>query len=335
MKRTILILHPGALGDILLAVPALRALSGRFPQHETVLVASAAVSRLLRECGLIDRWIPWEGQVCLGLFSEPSYLPKEFQPWLNRCDLAVAWMEDKDGALGSLFQSTGVARVRIRSPFSPRLRGRHQSDRFLETLNETAGGIASEASVRVPLHLLRRGQDCLDDLSISLEQSLVLVHPGSGSIHKCSEPKRMAWLIEGLQQKGMCPVILEGPADREVVGQVRYCMTQPVLVLRELDLSRLAGVLAQVTAYIGHDSGVTHLAALLGVRTIALFGPTDPHRWAPRGRHVTILRGEPCTCESWDAVKKCVDKPCLQVTLEEILVELGGKVSSANPRNST
>jgi heptosyltransferase III len=335
VKRTILILHPGALGDILLAVPALRALRRRFPQHETVLVASAAVSRLLRECGLIEHWIPWEGQVCLGLFSGPSCLPKELQSWLSRCDLVVAWMEDKDGALGFLFRSLGVARIRIRSPFSPGLRAKHQSDRFLETLNETAGRIASEASLRVSPHLLRRGQDCLDDLSISLEQSLVLVHPGSGSIHKCIEPKRMACLIEGLRQKGMCPVVLEGPADREVVDQIRHLVTQPPLVLRERDLTRLAGVLEQVTAYIGHDSGVTHLAALLGVRTIALFGPTDPHRWAPRGRQVTILRGDPCTCESWEAVKKCVDKPCLQVTPDEILVKLGGKVSSANPRNST
>lgn len=322
MKRTILILHPGALGDILLAVPALRALSRRYPQHEIVLVASATVSRLLQECGLIDHRIPWEGQVCLGLFSEPSYLPKELQPWLSRCDLAVAWLEDKAGALKSLFHGMGVARIRIQSPFSTGLRARHQSDRFLETLNETAGGIV-EASLRVPAHLLERGQDFLDDLSISPERSLVLVHPGSGSIHKCSEPERMAWLIEGLRKKGMCPVVLEGPADREVVDQVRHLVTQPPHVLRELDLCRLAGVLAQVTAYIGHDSGVTHLAALLGVRTIALFGPTDPYRWAPRGRHVTILRGDPCTCESWEAVKKCVDKTCLQVTPDEILVEIG------------
>lgn len=296
-----------------------------------MLVASAAVSRLLRECGLIDHWIPWEGQVCLGLFSGQSYLPDELKRWLSRCDLVVAWMEDKEDALGSLFRSIGVARIHIQSPFSPGLGGRHQSDRFLETLNETAGGIASEASVRVPPPLLRRGQACLDDLGVSLEQSLVLVHPGSGSIHKCIEPKRMAWLIEGLQHKGMCPVVLEGPTDRDIVEHVRHLLTQPPLILRERDLSRLAGVLAQVRAYIGHDSGVTHLAALLGVRTIALFGPTDPHRWAPRGRHVTVLRGDRCTCESWEAVKKCVDKPCLQVAPVEILAELGRKVSRRKP----
>jgi len=116
-------------------------------------------------------------------------------------------------------------------------------------------------------------------------------------------------------------------------------VSQPPCVLRDLDLSQLAGVLAQVRLYIGHDSGVTHLSALFGVRTIVLFGPTDHHRWAPHGRQVTTLRGAPCICESWEAVKKCVEKPCLNVPIEEILILMASGLAiegnSANPRNST
>jgi heptosyltransferase-3 len=323
VKRTVLIIHPGALGDVLLAVPAIRSLRVSFPQHETVLIASAAVSRLLLECELIDDWLPLEGQACLELFSDTVSISRELQPWLNRCDLAVVWTEDKDGALGSLFHELGVARVQIQSPFSPRLRARHQSQRFLETLGETAGDIVSEGMVQVSPHSLQRGQDYLEDLGIANDQSLVLVHPGSGSVHKCLEPRRVALLIERLRHGGMCPLVLEGPADQDAVDQVLQFLSQPVLVLRDLDLSQLAGVLVRVTLYIGHDSGVTHLAALLGVRTIALFGPTDHHRWAPQGSHVTILRGAPCICESWETVKTCVEKPCLNVPIEEILTASG------------
>lgn len=323
MKRAILIIHPGALGDVLLAVPAIRRLRVRFPQHETVLIASAAVSRLLLECDLIDEWIPLEGQACLGLFSETPYISKELQSWLNRCDLAVVWMEDTDGALGSLFQELGVARVHIQSPFCLGLHARHQSHRFLETLGETAGDSSSEGTVQVPLHLLQRGRDCLEALRISHDQSPVLVHPGSGSVHKRLEPRSMALLIERLRLGGMCPLVLEGPADQGAVDHALQFVSQPPLVLRDLDLSQLAGVLAQVTFYIGHDSGVTHLSALLGVKTIALFGPTDHHRWAPYGRHVTILRGSPCICEAWETVTKCAEKPCLKVPIEEILTASG------------
>lgn len=320
MKRTILIVHPGALGDILLAVPAIRSLRRRFPQHEIVLIASATVSRLLLECRLIDDWIPLEGQACLGLFSEPLSISAELQSRLNQCDLAVVWAEDKDDGLRSVFQNLGVAQVQIQSPFSPELRARHQSDRFLETLGATAGDSSPEGTIQVPPHLLERGKDYLETLRISHDQLLVLVHPGSGSVHKCLEPRRMALLIEQLWLGGMWPLVLEGPADQDAFGQALQFVSKPPLVLRDLDLSQLAGVLAQVTLYIGHDSGVTHLSALLGVPTIALFGPTDPQRWAPHGSHVTILRRSPCICESWETVKKCAEKPCLQVPIEEILI---------------
>ena len=319
MKRTILIVHPGALGDVLLAVPAIRKLSMKFPQHETVLIATAAVGRLLSECGVIDEWIPLEGQACLGLFSDTLSITEELQSWLNRCDVAVVWTEDKDGALGFLFQKLCIALVQIQSPFSPVLRARHQSNRFLETLGETAGDLSSERTVQVPPHLLEQGKDYLGALRISRDRSLALVHPGSGSVHKCLEPRRMALLIEQLRCGGVCPLILEGPADRDVVHHALQFVSKPPIVLRGLHLSQLAGVLACVTFYIGHDSGVTHLSALLGVPTIALFGPTDSQRWAPHGRHVTILRGAPCLCDSWETVAKCVEKPCLQVPVEEIL----------------
>lgn len=336
VKRTILILHPGALGDVLLAVPAMRSLRVRFPKHEIVLVASASVSRLLSECGLIDDWIPLEGQMCLGLFSETVSLSGELQSRVSRCDLAVVWTEDNDGSLRSLFQDVGVAQIRIQSPFSPELRAKHQSNRFLETLGETAGDISPEGTVPAPPHLLKRGKDYLQTL-ISRDQSLALIHPGSGSVHKCLGPRRVALLIEQLWLGGMCPLVLEGPADQDAVGHALQYVSKPPFVLKDLDLSQLAGVLAQVTLYIGHDSGVTHLSALLGVRTIALFGPTDPERWAPRGSHVAILRGSPCICESWETVKKCAEKPCLQVPIEEILMESKFAIgrSSANPRNST
>lgn len=323
MKRTIVIVHPGSLGDVLLAVPAIRRLRQRFPGHAVVLIARAEVSRFLSECRVIDDWLSLEEQAAAGIFSGRRFIPSELQSWLGQCDLAVAWLEDKDGALGVLFQDMGVARVHIQSPFSPRLHARHQCDRLLEVLGETVGETPLEGTVRVPSHLLVQGQDILDAMRISRDQPLVLVHPGSGSTHKCLEPRQMALLIERFQQAEMRPFVLEGPADQDAVEQALRVMNQPPLVLRDLSLSQLAGVLAQITLYIGHDSGVTHLSALLGIRTIAVFGPTDHHRWAPQGSHVTILRGGPCTCETWEAVKMCPEKPCLHVPIEEILAASG------------
>src|SRR5262249_33676450 len=87
----------------------------------------------------------------------------------------------------------------------------------------------------------------------------------------------------------------------------------------DLDIMTAAGVLAHTDLFVGQDSGITHLAGLMGVRTIALFGPTDPDRWAPRGGHVTILQGSPCLCQLWGEVRRCGGEPCLEISRNDLL----------------
>lgn len=64
-------------------------------------------------------------------------------------------------------------------------------------------------------------------------------------------------------------------------------------LLHAESLVELARSLAGARLYIGNDSGVSHLAAAVGCPTVVLFGPTDPRVWAPRGGHVTVVRGMP------------------------------------------
>jgi heptosyltransferase-2 len=56
------------------------------------------------------------------------------------------------------------------------------------------------------------------------------------------------------------------------------------------DLYHLACWLRQARLYVGNDSGISHLAAAVGIPTVAIFGPTDPAVWAPRGAHVAVVR---------------------------------------------
>ena len=77
------------------------------------------------------------------------------------------------------------------------------------------------------------------------------------------------------------------------------------MVVCEESVERAASTVARVDAYIGNDAGMTHVAALCGIRTVVLFGPTDPRVWQPVGRRVHVGRfpsaGEPV--EAWcDAV---------------------------------
>jgi ADP-heptose:LPS heptosyltransferase len=95
---------------------------------------------------------------------------------------------------------------------------------------------------------------------------------------------------------------------------------RPIPILKQDDLNILAAVLAQATLFVGNDSGVTHLAASVGTPTVALFGPTDPGRWAPIGPAVQVLQGGPCGCRpDWSRVQACETRPCLRIDVATLL----------------
>ena len=330
MRETVVILHPGSLGDVLLAVPAIRSLRLRYPECELVLIARPGISQLLWDCEEIDHWVSIEDQNTVELFSQSPRLSGRLQVWLNQCELAVAWLEDKEGILSDTFKRCGVKNKRIQSPFSPLLIQHHQSQRFLESIGELPAPSATDRAIQVQKDVLERARTYLDSGPVRRKRPIVLIHPGSGSVRKCLNAEPMASLIQQLQQRGLSPVILEGPDDCDIVERVLALVETPPVVLRGLDLSLLAGILTKTDLYIGHDSGVTHLAAALGIRTLAIFGPTDPRRWAPLGTHVTVAQGLPCTCHSWESVGRCSNRPCLDISIETLLQQVEDCLQSPN-----
>ncbi len=312
VTRTSVIIHPGGLGDVLLAVPALIRLRTRFPAHRLMLCAEDQVATLFLACGLIDEWTSLQGRACADLFAGCGSGEGRLQAWLKDCDLAIGWMEDRGGTLSQALKDAGARVTVVTSPFSSTNQVIHQRDRFLEVIHEAP--FEGEAMLTVPESLLHRGQTCLDDAGFPIGSLLTVIHPGSGSAHKCVVPEALAALAAVVRQAGATSVILEGPADREPVERLMQLCANQSIVLKGLDLLALAGVLAQTSLFVGQDSGVTHLAGLMGVRTVALFGPTDPARWAPSGAKVTVLQGAPCLCRSWNEVSRCEGKPCLKIS---------------------
>ncbi|MDP1948295.1 MAG: glycosyltransferase family 9 protein [Nitrospirota bacterium] len=317
MARAIVMIHPGGLGDVFLAVPAMTRLRIRFPNHRLLLCAGDQVATLLQACMIIDDWTSVQGRACADLFA--GSVTGQLQTWLEDCDLAIGWMEDADGRLSGALKAAGVREVIVRSPFSLMIHATHQRDRFLEAINEIPYGGEGYAGLTVAEPLLSLGQACLDAAGLSSVQPFAVIHPGSGSAHKCVGPEILASVVAALQHSGTIPVILEGPADRAPVERLLQACLQPPVVLKGLDVLTVAVVLAHARFFLGQDSGVTHMAGLLGVRTVALFGPTEPARWAPRGAHVTIVQGQPCLCRSWGDVSRCEEQPCLRISQKDLV----------------
>jgi heptosyltransferase-3 len=319
-RRIVLIVHPGTLGDVLLARPAIRVVKKAYASHAIGLMAGDEIATLLRTCAEVEHSFSLESGGLAGLLAGPESVKESLRQWLSRCDLAVCWMSDPDGGTARTLRELGVRDVIVRSPNSAACRAVHQSDRVLETVQDVVAisGPDAEMSLNLPRQVWQAGEKLLSSLG-GKHHPMVLVHPGSGSPHKCSEPTLLARTIDRLQSDGLVPLMIGGPADDERIRLTAGLCARPPLILHHLDLLSVAGVLAHVSLFIGHDSGLTHLAAALGRPTVALFGPTDAGRWGPIGSHVTVLRGDSCRCDRWEEVQACREKPCLRIEIHDLI----------------
>ncbi|HSB73628.1 MAG TPA: glycosyltransferase family 9 protein [Candidatus Methylomirabilis sp.] len=117
----------------------------------------------------------------------------------------------------------------------------------------------------------------------------VAIHPGSGGRHKQWPPACFATLAA---EVGDPVVLLEGPADAEACREAASEMSPalPVALAAGLSLPQVAALLSACRIYVGNDSGISHLAAALGVPTVVVAGPTDPCLWRPLGPRVAVVR---------------------------------------------
>jgi ADP-heptose:LPS heptosyltransferase len=104
--------------------------------------------------------------------------------------------------------------------------------------------------------------------------------------------------------------------------------------VREWPLEDLAALLGRCVGYVGGDSGVTHLAAAVGTPVVAVFGPTDPAVWAPRGPHVAIVRHRvPCQPCTWEAMWACSHRACLADLTVDAVVDAAARLGCAAPQS--
>jgi len=131
--------------------------------------------------------------------------------------------------------------------------------------------------------------DLLRELGIHSKP--ILIHPGSGGRRKVWPLRNWHGLLDWVGRETSFRVLLSiGPADRYPDAFSRAMTDAGVSVVSGLPLIRLSALLSYCRLYIGSDSGVSHLAAAVGIPTIAVFGPTDPRVWAPQGKDVMVLR---------------------------------------------
>jgi len=259
------LLRGGGLGDFLLALPLLRALALRY--REVVLATRTSYAELLASRGLTPRFLDVDGADVASLFHAPS---PRLRGLLDGADV-FSFLPDADGELARRARGAGASRVRALAsrPTRPPHFALHV---FRDAGLEPPRGLLETS------HLARAAPPA---------ESLLWLHPGSGSEAKNAPLEEFR--ARALAWRG--PVALSlGPADRALApAAAALARERDADLVVEPSLVDLAARLAGAARYVGNDSGVTHLAAALGVPTEALFVASDPEIWRPLGRDVRAV----------------------------------------------
>jgi heptosyltransferase-3 len=279
----LLIIRPGALGDTLMLLPALVNLSGRL---NITLAARQPGLYFIRD--FVNRAMDLDGAGWHRLFLDRP--AREGIP-VSRADVVVAFLNDEDRAvrrnLNAYFPNTPIHLF----PSFPSKGEKTHVSRYISNCIKSAGlpiepQAAFENAVTRPL---MRGKRPLQSCNT------VVVHPGSGGAKK-NQPadfwlKVLSRLAREPVLKKMAPWLLLGPAEGSLHSFFRKNLesTQWEVCFCP-DNETLIGLLEKACLYLGHDSGITHLAAMLGIPTVALFIESSSVQWHPLGPAVQIVQ---------------------------------------------
>jgi ADP-heptose:LPS heptosyltransferase len=251
-----LAIRPGAIGDLVVSLPALESLRSSYFE---VWCAGANVP-LVRFADRV-RSIASTGLDWLGVGDVPPRLIEE----LRSFDEILSWYGANRPEFRELVAQMGLP-FRFFQALPPDGTGCHAADFYLGQVREITLAEASDGIPRIRCE------------GVGPRERLAILHPFSGSPRKNWPLERFRRLASGLERV-MRVEWCRGIEDPELEGAV---------VIE--DLYQLACHLAEASLYVGNDSGITHLAAAVGTPVLALFGPTDPAVWAPRGEHVRVAR---------------------------------------------
>ncbi|GHO86846.1 glycosyltransferase family 9 protein [Dictyobacter formicarum] len=280
----ILIVRPGAIGDTLVTFPLLHYLRTRAPDTHLTVVGNAAVLPLLQAFTLADDIANYEERRWSQLFLSPDGSHQQnLQPFLRTIERAICWLRDADGTITANLQAAGIPRYSV-------VPGRPPDSYTLSIGTYLAQSIGEEAAIahHLPVPAAYAWQ-------AANHTGPVAIHPGSGGQAKCWPVAHFAQIIIALWQQHIPVLLLTGPAEQSRQHDLYQLLPEPpepslLQQLSNAPLITVARALQHCRAYLGNDAGITHLAALLGLPTLALFGPSNPLIWQPQGQTVTTLR---------------------------------------------
>lgn len=276
-RGRILVIRGGAIGDFILTLPALAALRKQFRQSHLEVLGYTHIASLAQLAGHASAVKSIEAAALAGFFARRGDLNDALSEYFATFNIIISYLYDPDG----IFQEN-IARISkaqfIAGPHRPDERETlHATEVFLKTLERLAI-FDVDPVPRIPMH----------DIETS---GTLAVHPGSGSEKKNWPEEHWAKFLTFVARETKWPVLLVG-GEAEHARVQRLGRLLPVERLRiamNVPLVELARSLAGCRAFVGHDSGITHLAAAVGTKGVALWGASNELVWRPRSDAFEVL----------------------------------------------
>ena len=283
--NTIVAVRRGGLGDLLIAAPSLHLLRLAFPEARITLVSHPRYGRLLQEAGIVDE-VENADDFAWACLSGPGPVPP---PALASAGLVAGWFHSKsaDDFLN------GAAALQPERPVlafrADPLAGESFARRlFCQTL-EYCGEANRPSFSFERCARLRPSSAPLPPAAAGLSRPYAVVHPGGGSPNKLWPGDRFRDIIQEAAGRGCAGAVVLGEAEEGLREEWTSASLPPEWILLDCpSLSSLAVLLSGATAYLGNDSGVTHLAAALGLPGLAVFRSEFVEAWRPFGKIATI-----------------------------------------------
>jgi heptosyltransferase III len=285
----ILVIRGGAIGDFILTLPALKALRDTYPDtHIEVLgykhIAALAENRFYAQAVRSIEYGPLSS-----FFAKNSEISAELADYFPSFDLIISYLYDPDQIFENNLRRCGVKKL-LCGPARIAATGGHAARQLARPIEELG--------IRVPdltekIFLSEEDRQLGREFRPIRSQPIIAIHPGSGSKEKNWPLQNWIELFSREHchvEKRSSLIVISGEADEAQSAQLQQTWkSQDIRFAKNLMLPHLAGVLEH-SIFIGHDSGISHLAAAAGASCILLFGPTDPNVWAPRNENVEVLR---------------------------------------------
>jgi ADP-heptose:LPS heptosyltransferase len=282
--KRILVIRGGAIGDFILTLPALAALRRRYPEARLELLGHPPVARLAVAGGWIERVHSLEAAVMASCFTAGGRPGPEAAALFAGCDLIVAYLHDPQ----AIFRSNvtrGAKVFWVAGPHRPAARAKvHATEVFLKPLAQLGIRHAD------PVPRLVVPAPGADSWPPGPGRWLAL-HPGSGSERKNWPEGSWAELLARLiAATDLNLLLIGGEAEGHRLARLAEPLpAQRVRLAEHRPLVELAGWLQQCVGYVGHDSGISHLAAAVGLPGLIVWGETNETVWRPRSERMKLI----------------------------------------------